>query len=43
MKQATENILRNDSIYELEETCPRDEAGEPETVSCKQKWHPSGT
>ena len=22
MKQATENILRNDSIYELEETCP---------------------
>lgn len=23
MKQATENILRNDSIYELEETCPR--------------------
>lgn len=23
MKQATENILRNDSIYELEETCRR--------------------
>lgn len=35
MKQVTKNILRNNSIYELEERCPWKKS-EEETVSCEQ-------